>query len=199
MVDHIAALRAALAGRRTAGPASDGFRLVVEPPTEATVAVAALGPRMLDVAGGHADAVVANLLPPSATGALVARVAEAAAAKGRPSPKVAAWMIVGDLEVSGPRVTRLLRPYLSAAGYAGVLADAGVTQESPPREVLRLISGLGPPEAAVQRAQEYMLAGVEEIVAVVSARDATAARSIAALASIAYADPDTRPSEPGRH
>lgn len=185
MIEHVAVLRSALDGQPTAGAASDGFRLAVDAPNDCAIVVAALGPRMLAVGGGCADAVVVNLVPPDAIRAMAQRVADAAAARRRKPPKLIAWMIVGDTGISGPRVLRLLRPYRSAVGYTDVLAAAGVHSKRPTEWVLRRVTGLGAPEAAVERALEYVRAGVDEVVAVGSPSDPAVGRSIAALAELA--------------
>ncbi len=183
MTDHIAALRQALAGDRTAVPGSSGFRLI-SPPPPTTIAVAALGPKMLEVAGTHADTLVLNLVPPAAVPSLLSVVASAAEKAGRRPPNTAVWMIVGAVEHSGPRVASFLRPYVTAEGYAPVLAAAGIATPLDPDAALATLTGLGPPEVAAERAARYLANGVDEIVAVGSPTDPDAARTVAALCAM---------------
>lgn len=182
--DHVIALRQALSGDRTDGPTSKGFRLVVKPPDDVLVGVAALSPRMLAVAGAYADSVVLNLVPPHGVAKLRTAVLDRAKASGRTPPRVIAWMIVGNPELSGPRITSFLRPYLTAEGYAPVLAAAGVTGPIDPDVALAVLTGLGPPSVAVDRALAYIHAGVDEVVLVGSAQDPGFGQVTAAVSKV---------------
>lgn len=176
VADHVQALRPALVGGRTAGRASCGFRLSVDPPAAVTVMVAALGSRMLAVAGTYGDAVVLNLVPPDWVPAMRHRVTEAAARAGRPVPAVAVWTPVGDPAASGARVARFLRPYAVAPGYAEILR-ACVPDRLDPRtgqpgpEALGILTSMGSPEHAASRVAAFAEAGADEVTAVVSTGD----------------------------
>lgn len=179
--DHAAALRQALAGGRTGSTASRDFKLAVRPPPYASIAVAALGPCMLDIAGRMADTAVLNLVPPDLVPAMAERIAAAAAAVGRDEPGLAVWTVVGDPATTGRRVQRFLQPYTRAAGYAAVLASAGVGPDASAERRLQVLTSLGPPDRAVQRLAAYAEAGVGELTAVLSSQDHAAEEVVRAL------------------
>jgi len=89
--------------------------------------VAALGPRMCQLAGELADGVLLNWLTPEHAGRSAAWVREAAAAAHRPPPRLAAYVRVA----LGPDAARLVHAegqrYASIPAYADHFARMGVS------------------------------------------------------------------------
>ncbi len=191
---HVHELRRILSGEATDSSTSRGFRLAVDRPRGVPVGVAALGPRMLSVAGAHADCVVLNLVPPGGVGQLSTTVLDAARAFGRPTPPVIVWMVVGDKDLSGPRITSFLRPYLAAEGYASVLAAAGVERPFDSDVALQLLTGIGPRAVAIERVRAYAEVGVDEVVLVGSSQDPGFAKVTAAVCGAFGQNGQRRPS-----
>jgi probable F420-dependent oxidoreductase len=95
--ETVVALRELFNGRRLECDGehvrSHGFRLR-RPVPGASIAIAAFGPKMTEVAAHHADEVVLNLVTPEHVAKVRGRVQEHAAAAGRPVPKLSVWVPV---------------------------------------------------------------------------------------------------------
>lgn len=91
--------------------------------------VAALGPRMLEIAGRHADGVISWMTGPQAlAGHVVPRLTEAAQAAGRPTPRVVASLPVcvsDDVDAARRLAERMFVIYGSLPNYRRVLARDG--------------------------------------------------------------------------
>lgn len=82
---------------------------------EGSIAVAAVGPRMAHLAGGVADAVVANWALPDRLGELREMVAAGAAEAGRPVPRLVAYVRTAV----GPRAEERLRAEMDSYARVG--------------------------------------------------------------------------------
>jgi probable F420-dependent oxidoreductase len=178
---YVPAVRTLAAGGRGehdgVGWHTHGFRLSVDGLPALPVWVAALGPRMLRLAGEVADAVVVNLVPTTALPELRAYVEAGAIKAGRQAPPIIVWVAVGSTRYSGDRLRRLLPGYLQAPGYRRRLEAAGVVVD----RGLEAVTALGEPAAVRDRVKEYAEAGADEIAVVVSGADPAAAQILAAL------------------
>ncbi|HEY0360524.1 MAG TPA: LLM class F420-dependent oxidoreductase [Mycobacteriales bacterium] len=128
--ESAAALRPLLAGARSDGDGSvvrsRGYQLRLPAP-RSTVTVAAFGPAAIEVAARHGDRMVVSLVTVPAAAALAGRLASAARAADRPTPRLAAWVpvAVGGVEPAREQVRRMLVGYVAAPGYAEMVAQAG--------------------------------------------------------------------------
>jgi alkanesulfonate monooxygenase SsuD/methylene tetrahydromethanopterin reductase-like flavin-dependent oxidoreductase (luciferase family) len=123
------------AGERTAHPGevlgSERFRLAVTPRPPATRRyLAAMGPRMLELAGTHADGVLLNWAGPGAVAEAVDRVRAAAAAAGRDpdSIEVAAYVRVAvhrDASAARAALAKQIAAYGALPAYAAHLERQG--------------------------------------------------------------------------
>jgi probable F420-dependent oxidoreductase len=191
----VAAVQRILAGERS----EHGFRLRL-PVRDVELTVAGFGPRAIDVAARHADRLVVNLVTVEVAARVRSALDAAAAACGRPAPRLAAWVSAAvDPSVDAwNQVTRGLVAYLAAPGYRLVLAEAGAgaaveqaRRGAHPRELLAALSrevasriGLfGDDRALARRAAAYRDVGVDELCIVpATAGDPGAARTFAAMA-----------------
>ncbi len=202
MRETIAALRPMLAGERSPFDGrfekTAGFRAAGEP-SRATVAVAAFGDRMLEVAATLADRVVVNLVTPAQAARTRARIDEIARSGGIAPPPLTAWIPVaidpGDAAMS--QLARQLVVYVGAPGYGEMFAEAGfgdvvalARSGAHPRNVLasipaalaRAIGAVGSTDEVRARIAEFRQAGVDEIAVVpVTAEDAGAKRLLERL------------------
>ena len=166
---------------------SEGYRLRLHPPRSELV-IAAFGDQAIKVAAMHADRMVLNLIDPDSVRLLVAKLRVAAAALGRPCPRVAVWTACaidpGPLAVQQMR--RSVVGYLAAPGYSdmfraagfGELVDYALSNPHPADllarvpEELNAVTGLVGDAARVERRiKEYAAAGADDIVLVPSATD----------------------------
>lgn len=170
-----AELRALLAGERV-----DGFRLR-EPPADATVTVAAFGPKAVEAAQ-HADRMVLNMVT-TATAARLAphhrNTAVWLAAAVDPTVDERRWLSLGFVG------------YLAAPGYGEMFAEAGFgdlvafarTRPHPkelaarlPDELLDAVALVGDEATVRERIDAYARAGVTEIGLVVPPLDLPSGR-----------------------
>ena len=148
----VAATRADAFGRRTdvtGGPWStvgftNGLGAVPLP-----VGVAALGPRMLRMAGRVADRVVLNMLAPHVVTPFLDEIAEGARHAGRPRPPVTVFTNVAldPTEASAAAGRRLLAGYVRVPGYDRAMVAHGfgeVVERAHRASSLREIEGLIP-------------------------------------------------------
>jgi len=107
---------------------------MVNPPHTIPVLLAALSPRLLRVAGQYADGVVLWIAPPAAIETHIApRVRAAAAAVGRPSPRIVAGLPVAvhdDIAEARTAIARTADVYANEPNYRRVLELGGLTEAS---------------------------------------------------------------------
>jgi probable F420-dependent oxidoreductase len=190
MRETVAALRPILAGERSSfrgtHAASEGFRLAAGAQST-RLAVAAFGERMIEAAAQIADRVVVNLLTPAQVARVRGRIQTAAAAAGRPTPPLVAW-VPAALEPDADTLAQLARQlvaYLAPPGYGEMFTEAGFGEVvalarggAHPRELMQaippaLIEAVGAigPEAAVRhRLDEYRAAGADVVGVVPASR-----------------------------
>jgi probable F420-dependent oxidoreductase len=179
-----------------------GFRLRLAPPG-GSLTVAALGDRAVDVAAAHADRVVINLATPERAAHLRSRLDAAASRAGRRSPALAAWLpaAVDPTPESYAQLIWSLVPYLSAPGYADMMADAGFTEAvslaragttardllpALPLEMAGTVGLVGAAAAVRSRVAAYADAGVDEITIMpVTGGDPGGERTLTAFRKIA--------------
>lgn len=191
MAEAIALIRTVLAGRRTdhRGPhfRSQGFRSALGA-VPAHISVAALGRRMLEMAGAHADRVVMNLVTPTQVEEAMSRV----------QVPMAVWVVAGvePAEDAWQQVRRQLALYLAAPGYGEVLTRAGwgglVNDARAGRPLSDLATAMTTDELARVTAlgsrhdvevvlDSYERTGAEVMVVPVTAGDPGGARTLRAL------------------
>jgi len=187
--ETVALLRLLLAGERSdfAGEyvRSSGFRLR-NPPTEAPpILVAAMGPKMLELAGEIADGVLLTYTPVAAIPALLEAVRRGAERVGRDGlPEIIASVatdVTDDEEASVERFRRELAFFLSVPWFQRVLTACGFEDEvergrqrwaeggidhvaagvSP--ELVHALGAIGTHAACNQRFEDYWSEGVDTI------------------------------------
>ncbi|WP_163512902.1 LLM class F420-dependent oxidoreductase [Fodinicola acaciae] len=159
-----------------------GFRLRT-PAHAGPLTIAAFGPASVRVAAAHADRMVLNLISPDRAAELIAAVNTAAAAIGRPAPRIALWVpaAVDPTEAAWTQLRTTLVGYLAAPGYGEMFTRDGFGElvrlarsGAHPRDVLAAIGadlpaaiGLaGDRETVAARMAAYQAAGVDELVVV---------------------------------
>ena len=172
--ETLLALRSLLAGERVRG-----FRLR-SPQPETSVTLAAFGPEMIRVAARYADELVLNLVTPEHVAAVSARVADEAAAVGRPTPRLAVWApaALAPREHALRQLAGQLAVYLGAPGYGELFAGlgfGGLVAEARagapraelaaaiPSDLLERIGALGSPEQVAARVAAYHDAGADHV------------------------------------
>jgi probable F420-dependent oxidoreductase len=164
-----------------------GYRLRLPAP-KSELTVAAFGPAAVRTAATLADRMVLNLITPASAAALVRDMRDAAAAVGRPAPRVAVW-VTAAVDPSPEALEQLRRGlvgYLAAPGYGEMFIEAGCADlvafartRPHPRELLSAIGpevtaavGLaGGPQEIKDRLREYAAAGVDEAVVIAASTD----------------------------
>jgi probable F420-dependent oxidoreductase len=112
-----------------------GFRLAVPPPpTPVRIHLAALGPRMLELAGEVADGVLLNWIPPEAVPAALARVEAGAKRAGRALAdlELAAYVrtsVTDAVEAGRRALARDITGYVTVDAYARFFATCGYADE----------------------------------------------------------------------
>jgi len=160
--EHLAALLPLLRGE----PASVAGEEIVahgslDVPTQSVpVLLAALGPRMLDLAGRlTAGTTVGQCGPRTIAHHIAPRLGEAAGAAGRPSPRIVALVVVGVTPDPDGRREELRRGsalYDSFASYRTILDREGVASGAD-------LALLGPIEAIVEGLTAYAEAGATDL------------------------------------
>ena len=120
------------------------------------VVIAALGPRMLEIAGRMADGAVTWMTGPNTIrGHVVPRLNEAAAAAGNPTPRVCVGMpvaVTDNPERARARADRLFQHYAALPSYRAMLEREGVDSpggiaivgdEAAVEDQLRDLAGIG--------------------------------------------------------
>jgi probable F420-dependent oxidoreductase len=203
MAETVAALRSILAGDRTdldgRHVRTHGFRLRRAQP-DASISVAAFGPRMTRVAARQADEVVLNLVTVEQLARVRARIDSEARAAGREPPRLAVWVPVAlnpgayaQAQLSGQ-----LAVYLRPPGYGEMFAQLGFgslveraragTPRSElaaavPAELVGQVAATGSRAEIVERIAAYHGAGADHVAVVpCTAEDGAGAAAFAALA-----------------
>lgn len=174
VAEHVEVLRAVLhEGRveRPAGrslPALDFDLLGAHPPAPPPVMLAALGPRMAEVAGRLADGVVLNWVTPEHVARVVGWTRAAADRAGRDpdSIEIACYVpaCVGDAAEARVQLSRQLRAYGGLAAYKRVLGASGIRDvggDGPvPDAVLDALGAHGDAGVVLARLGDFVDAGV---------------------------------------
>ena len=132
MRDAVAIARGMLAGETVshAGKAfsADAMALAFEPPRrDMPIHIAAMGPRMLHLAGEIGDGVlISNMCPPAFTGHAIALAAEGAAAARRPAPGAVVKYVPCAVDADRATARRSIKPAIAAmlSGYEEAFAGA---------------------------------------------------------------------------
>lgn len=131
-------LRQMFAGQKTAFAgetlASTGYHQPALA-TDVPVLLAALGPRMTDLAAAAADGIILNLFPLSILDSLVAQVREAITRAGRSPEAVEVCsrfqvMVTDDLSAARDAFRRTFSPYYANPVYNRFLTSAGYAKEA---------------------------------------------------------------------
>ena len=184
MEEYVGALRAALAGKPE-GFDGQLFRTGMVPfdsapvRAELPVYLAALGPRMLELAGRIADGVILNLMSPAQAGLAASLVRAAAAAAGRDAASVevvcvvhvclsddadaaaAAARAVVPRYVLHPAVTKLFDTDLGPARERALAGDRAGAAGRVPGHIADAFVAHGDAVAIAARLAEYRAAGVD--------------------------------------
>ena len=202
MQESVLALRALLDGERI----DRGFKLR-RPQTEASITVAAFGPRMTRVGARFADEVVLNLVAPEHLAIVRAGIDAEAASAGRPAPGLAVW-VPGALdpgEQARAQLAGQLAVYLGAPGYGELFAGLGFGDlvdraragsaraelaGAVPSSLLEQIGALGDSGQIAARVAAYHAAGADHVAIVPStAEDPAGVRLLDAMMQL---DPAAR-------
>jgi probable F420-dependent oxidoreductase len=196
----VEATRAALAGERDyAGKHApmSAFRLEELPAGAVSLYVAALGPRMLRLAGAVGDGVCLNMMPPHAVPRQLAEVAVGAEQAGRELPADFGVMarihwVPGDAAAGREVVRRAFGAYFAQPVYNRFLAWCGYPEAAAAiadafadgdrdrvgaafsDEIIDGIAVLGSPDDARRRLDEFGDAGIEVAAVNILAPDAAA-------------------------
>jgi alkanesulfonate monooxygenase SsuD/methylene tetrahydromethanopterin reductase-like flavin-dependent oxidoreductase (luciferase family) len=97
--------------------------------------LAALGPRMIELAASVADGVILNLFPVSSTAALVGRIRHAAARAGRQPDEIEVCsrfqvMVTDDLPAARDAFRHVFTPYFANPVYNRSLVAAGYPEQA---------------------------------------------------------------------
>jgi probable F420-dependent oxidoreductase len=199
------AARQAAAGERTAvdhpQARSHGFVNGLGP-VDLRLGLAALGPRMLHLAGRVADRVALNLCGVDAVPEAMERVAAGAAEAGRDCPPVTVWVhcCVDPDDDAVAWGARFLSGYVRAPGYRDAIAAQGfrsvvdaadaagnarAIRDLIPREMLTAVLGFGTAAEIRARIAAFEATGAEVAVNPSLAIDPAGARTLGAVAGVA--------------
>lgn len=186
-------IRSVLAGDRTSHDGtyfqSDGFRAGLGP-QPAHITIAALGPRMTEMAGRCGDRVVLNLVSAS----------QAAAAVRSVEVPVAVWVVAGidPTDDGWNQMRRQLALYLGVPGYATAMSAAGLADlveaaraGTPISDLARRVTpdhlnsvaAIGSKQDVIDRLALYEEAGAEVMVVPITGGDPGGLRTLTALAN----------------
>jgi probable F420-dependent oxidoreductase len=202
MRETIECLRPMLAGARSdytgRHVSSRGFRLR-SPLPETRIALGAFGPGMIRLAARQADEVVLNLASPARVTEVRAAIDAAAAAAGRPAPRLTVWVPVAldpgaaaHAQLAGQLAVYLGPPgygeMFSALGFGDLVVRArtgGTRRElaaAIPVELLEHVGAWGSADRIAARLQAYHEAGADCVAVVpATAEDAGGRQTIGAL------------------
>ncbi|MDF5756732.1 LLM class F420-dependent oxidoreductase [Spongiactinospora sp. TRM90649] len=143
------------------------------------VLVAALGPRLLKIAGELADGTVLWMTgPATVAGHIAPEINAAAAAAGRPAPRVVCALpvcVTGDAGEARARAARIFKMYGELPSYRAMLDREGAAGPAD-------VALIGDEDAVAARVDALAKAGVTDFVASVFTRDDT--RTAAFLRSL---------------
>ncbi len=164
MREYLAALAPLLRGEVVA-VAGERVRVTTTGPlgprdvTTPSLLVAALGEKMLALAGAVADGTVLWMTgPKTIAGHIVPRLSEAAASAGRPQPRVvcsAPVVVTHDVPAARERINKTLAIYATLPSYAAMFEREGARQPAD-------ISLVGSREQVLDELSVYAAAGVTE-------------------------------------
>jgi F420-dependent oxidoreductase-like protein len=189
--EYVEVLRAAFAGAGHVEYRGDFFAfssmLTVPGSTPAPILVAALAPRMLQLAGEVADGTITYWANERALGEhIVPGITEAAAAVERPAPRVVVGLpvaVCADRDAGRERAAKLFATYLNIPTYQRILARGG--DSTTPADV----AIIGTEAEVTARLQAYAAAGATDLCATALGldddRDASQRRTVELLASLA--------------
>jgi probable F420-dependent oxidoreductase len=200
--ETVEAVRSLLAGERAAYAGqhvrTQRFRLS-HPQPDATISLAAFGPRMTRAAAATADEVVLNLVTPERVARVRALVDSEARARGRAAPQIAVWVTVAldpgpaTLAQMAAQIAVYLRPpgygeMFTELGWGSLVerARAGARRSELAKEItielLRQVCAVGSNSQIQARLASYRSAGATHIGLVpTTAEDHAGRRVLAAL------------------
>ena len=188
--EHVEILRATSRGERLHHrgdvASADGFRYQGTA-AEVSIGLAALGPRMLRLAGELADVVLLNFVPADAVARAIKDVGLGAEAAGRPGPRLAMDLRVAlcdDAKLAKQRqkMRKLLASYGRVAAYnahfarvgfeaqatalahAWAAGDARGALDAVDDGMVDALTAFGRPERVRDRIVEYRDAGLDEVI-----------------------------------
>ena len=174
---EVVAAEGAVVTARTYAPLS-----VAGPPPP--VLVAALGPKMLEIAGTTASGTVTWMTGTATVGShVVPTITAAAEAAGRPAPRVGVALpvtLTGDRAAAAARIDEALAVYPSLPSYRAMLDREGASAPSD----IAIIGGETEVRAGVARLAD---AGATDFVASITGSQEERRRTLALLASLARA------------
>ena len=197
MRESVLALRALLDGERI----DHGFKLR-RPQPEASITVAAFGPRITRVGALFADELVLNLVTPEHVAIARARIDAEAASAGRSVPGLAVWVpaALDPGERAMAQLASQLSVYLGAPGYGELFAGLGfgdlvdraragtpraALAEAVPSKLVAQIGALGDTGEILARVAAYHAAGADHVAIVPStAEDPAGGRLLEIVAAL---------------
>lgn len=166
--EYVRVVRAVLQGETTAFTGqevrSEDFELLGEPAPRVPIVLAALGPRMLELAGRVADGVLLNWTTPDYAKEARQRVAAGAAAAGREPPPIGAYVRLASGPNADADAREHTRFYVSLGAYERSLRRMGfegttMTDDAADALILRGSAG-----EVVDRISAWRDAGVDPVV-----------------------------------
>ncbi|WP_167097735.1 LLM class F420-dependent oxidoreductase [Mycobacterium sp. DL592] len=141
--------------------ASPGWPPRVAGGTPVPIYVAAMGPKSLAVTGELADGTLPYLAGPRTISEfIVPTISAAAAAAGRPEPRVIAAvpvLVTDDVPAGRRAAEEVLSFYTAIPSYQKVIAREGVSSVAE-------LAAIGPAEAVLEQLRSYRSAGVSDLV-----------------------------------
>jgi 5,10-methylenetetrahydromethanopterin reductase len=185
-VEYLHALRSLLAGE-AADVQGEEVRVRGRVEIDAApppILIAALGPRMLDLAGSEADGTTLWMVGPNTIGDRIApRITAAASAAGRTQPRVLAGVnicVTDDADAARAHAAQQLALYGTLPAYRAMLDAEGVAG---PEDLLIA----GDEDAVAEGLLAYARAGATDVrVSVVTGSDTDAVRTRALLRTLAH-------------
>lgn len=179
-----------------------GYHLRLPAPGS-SVAVAAFGPRAIQIAATHGDRVLLNMVTIESARKLCDQVAAAAEAAGRPKPPVALWLAT-SVDPTPEDLKQMIRSktgYLAAPGYSDMFIEAGfgdlvalaktrphpkeLRAAMPDDEIAAVTCITGSLGDVEERINGYLAAGVDEVCIVpTTAGDPGGVRTLTAVSKL---------------
>jgi probable F420-dependent oxidoreductase len=182
--DTVAAVRVLLAGERCdlESLRLHGARLTLPPRQPVPIYLAALGPKMLRLAGEISDGVIVNFVAPADITWVVSELAAGRSGSDRPRAEVIARVFLpypGEDEAAIDTVREVIANYATTPVYRALLQRIGFSRQvraslqaradkdrSGARraiddEMISALAILGPPEAQRSRLAQYVAAGAD--------------------------------------